>query len=396
MNGRKLTLTISGREALPVRAIPYIAEWKEVKASPGWIDWIADHLAQGKKAPRGTTPLTAYKWLKDKSPVTVSPSDWKLTVESLRARVASLGKKTNELPTPTTSFIVAAKLESLVDALPRGAFVWLDEFKVPYHNHRERNPLGRVTLNITPTACDNFNTRALVLFGFEEHEDYADNQPTESMKGSGKAFLDERKRPQKIDIDYWLARSGLSAREAAMLLCQFSPFDETCETGGTNDPDKTATDETGPEDFKRLLRAFEESAPVEKKIRLCEWHTIAKNEGQKHHSWIDRHMIAPPMPDKEVGAGETAAKEAKLKQDTDMPWLIPDPTDPAPEQSWYVPARYFARQLVKDDSTLLTKRRLLAEKVVQSLKSVGIKKRGGTKSFELGTVLKAFSNVNLG
>jgi hypothetical protein len=75
------------------------------------------------------------------------------------------------------------------------------------------------------------------------------------------------------------------------------------------------------------------------------------------------------------------------------PWEISDPNDPAPEQPWYTPARYFARELVKTDSTLLTKRMLLAVKVVQSLDAVGIKKRGGKKSLNHSTILKAFSNI---
>lgn len=77
------------------------------------------------------------------------------------------------------------------------------------------------------------------------------------------------------------------------------------------------------------------------------------------------------------------------------PWLIEDPRDPNPEQPWYIPARYFARELVKCDSTLLAKRDILAKKVVQSLTSVSIKKRGGKKPFNPGTIKKAFSNVSL-
>ena len=79
------------------------------------------------------------------------------------------------------------------------------------------------------------------------------------------------------------------------------------------------------------------------------------------------------------------------------PWLIPEPNDPRPEgfQDWYTPARYFARRLVKDDSTLLVKRVLLAVKVSQSLENVGILSRS-KKAFDAGTIKKAFVNVNLG
>ena len=80
----------------------------------------------------------------------------------------------------------------------------------------------------------------------------------------------------------------------------------------------------------------------------------------------------------------------------DKPWLIPNPQDPKPIQPWYIPARYFARQLVKEDLTLLVKKSLLAKKTSQSLGSVGIFKRGGKELLSEGTVLKAFSNVTLG
>lgn len=78
------------------------------------------------------------------------------------------------------------------------------------------------------------------------------------------------------------------------------------------------------------------------------------------------------------------------------PWMAIDPRDPEPEQQWFTPARYFARQLIKDDSTLLIKRSLLTQKTVQSLTSVGIYKRGGVLPFDPETIKKALSNVSLG
>ncbi|MDO9048304.1 MAG: hypothetical protein Q7U66_11290 [Methylobacter sp.] len=78
------------------------------------------------------------------------------------------------------------------------------------------------------------------------------------------------------------------------------------------------------------------------------------------------------------------------------PWLIHDPKDPPPIQPWYTPARYFARQVVINDSSLLTKQTLLAGKVVQRLTAAGFKKRGGKLPFGSGTVKKALSNISLG
>lgn len=91
---------------------------------------------------------------------------------------------------------------------------------------------------------------------------------------------------------------------------------------------------------------------------------------------------------------ETLNKDADIARK--KPWLIPAECDPTPELPWYTPARFFARELVKDDSTLLTKRDLLAKKVVHSLSNVGIKKRGGEKPFDPSTVKKALTNVKLG
>ncbi|WP_309683036.1 hypothetical protein [Polaromonas sp.] len=81
---------------------------------------------------------------------------------------------------------------------------------------------------------------------------------------------------------------------------------------------------------------------------------------------------------------------------SEKPWLVIDPSDPKAIQPWYTPARYFARQLVIEDSTLLQKRSVLAGKVSKSLADTGFKKRGGKLALNSETVLKAFSNVFLG
>ena len=80
---------------------------------------------------------------------------------------------------------------------------------------------------------------------------------------------------------------------------------------------------------------------------------------------------------------------------TESPWNIEDPKDPTPKQPWYTPARYFARQLVKDDSTLILKREILADKTSQSLAKAGIYKRGGMKPLMPSTILQAFNNIIL-
>ena len=101
----------------------------------------------------------------------------------------------------------------------------------------------------------------------------------------------------------------------------------------------------------------------------------------------------PPATDTapEQNTATPASVEAVAK-----PWLKVDPRDPNPKQDWYTPARYFARQLVIADTTLLTKKLILADKVSSSLVGVGIFKRGGKKPHAPDTVLKAFANVTWG
>ncbi len=111
------------------------------------------------------------------------------------------------------------------------------------------------------------------------------------------------------------------------------------------------------------------------------WHSV---EGKQVSLKVADYAVLMP-PDLDAKGND----ELKL-------WLVPDPRDPQPEQDWYTPARYFARQLVEQDTTLLTKLDSLADKVRLSLNKVGIYKRGGKKSFSSGTIKKAFVNVKLG
>ena len=95
-----------------------------------------------------------------------------------------------------------------------------------------------------------------------------------------------------------------------------------------------------------------------------------------------------------VGASDSV--ESAKPHAASKPWLAIDPSDPKAQQSWYTPARYFARQLVIKDSSLILKKFLLADQVSKSLAGVGIFKRGEKEPPAATTVLKAFSNVSLG
>lgn len=68
---QKLTVLIGGREALPVRAIPYVAGWSHISA-----DAVAKHLARIKPPPFARLRNTTAFRLFGKTPVKVLPKEW--------------------------------------------------------------------------------------------------------------------------------------------------------------------------------------------------------------------------------------------------------------------------------------------------------------------------------
>lgn len=105
-------------------------------------------------------------------------------------------------------------------------------------------------------------------------------------------------------------------------------------------------------------------------------------------------IVADLFTDDDAQNIHAASESGKIEKEKGQPHLIHKEGDPIPKHPWYTPARYFARQLVRQDSTLLIKRDILAEKVSKSLFEVGIYKRSIQKQKLNGsTVKKAFSNI---
>jgi hypothetical protein len=111
-------------------------------------------------------------------------------------------------------------------------------------------------------------------------------------------------------------------------------------------------------------------------------------EINQHLEWVDMGWAE----NKDAIAKSQAGKIGHIGE---KPWLITDPKDPPPKYPWYTPARYFARQEVIADPTLISKRKLLANKVANALYAVNFKNRSKNK-FDPGTILKAFTKVTLG
>lgn len=78
------------------------------------------------------------------------------------------------------------------------------------------------------------------------------------------------------------------------------------------------------------------------------------------------------------------------------PHLIVNPNDPEPDQVWYTPARYFARQLILQDSTLRVKLPVLTKKVAKMLEEAEIYAHDNhlkKSPLQPQTVKKAFHNI---
>ena len=138
---------------------------------------------------------------------------------------------------------------------------------------------------------------------------------------------------------------------------------------------------------QQLQRDAEISYTIEKMKRsraIGEPHSPA-DDWQKDDADITRTS-------QEIDAPPISSSEASSK---DKPCEIIHPEDPVAAQPWYTAARYFARQLVKNDSTLLLKKALLTSKVSLMLERSGYYKRGGKKPLSQASVLKALANIKL-
>ena len=160
----------------------------------------------------------------------------------------------------------------------------------------------------------------------------------------------------------WFGLRAVRSQEAAMLLCQFNPHDDQ------SDPLEVFNPETGPDDFKLLLRVFEDVANADSQPRsLQQWLVIARDKGLKYHSWIDEYaksqtVISPCLESAPVESAYSGTPESS-EQHTFMPrigWQV------ALYESWPAMRKLYGRDpspanaikyLKKNDNsgTILTK-----------------------------------------
>lgn len=84
-----------------------------------------------------------------------------------------------------------------------------------------------------------------------------------------------------LDADHWWRLTSVTPYEAAMLHCRFNPHDDN------SSPLTTTTDLTTPDDYKKLLRVFEDLALTTPLTRsLADWLEVAKTSKLRFHEWI--------------------------------------------------------------------------------------------------------------
>lgn len=112
-----LVVSVAGRDALPVRALPYVTGWL---ISP---DIVASNFARSETGASELLKSTDSYHLVGERVVKLLPKEWDRYVVALRALSAELHEQFADYDQG-----YAAWRRSSVAKLPAGAFVWLDEF----------------------------------------------------------------------------------------------------------------------------------------------------------------------------------------------------------------------------------------------------------------------------
>lgn len=203
-----------------------------------------------------------------------------------------------------------------------------------------------------------------------------------------KDLLDEKlNNSHKIDWNYWFSLPLWETEEAINLLSLFDPSIRDEDKKYLNLRPKYSIDGEvkGELNKKVTLAEREQQANIlSKEVSPTEWVQWAMKKGYYIPTQLNQLKITIE-----------AKQGSKLDVNNgDKPWLIPNSVDPEPAIEWYIPARYFARKLIRQDPLLLSKRLLLAEKVRKEFSAYQIYKRGAKHPPQAETILKAFTNVN--
>lgn len=315
---KQLTFKINGRDAVPVRAIPYVSSWIFFHPSV-----VVANLA------RHIRTLTIYR-IPFNTPIQIKANEWR----KLKKRIKELCLRYENNAISDVEW-----KREFVKLLPADAFVWRDDLENSWKNIRKNwnfidKPLVNTELVLAPTLdADEIAMVMMDDMAYKNIGKYLDGYwekpwgelPVEQRQAWREALstivgVDDKDgkewgardakcitecydrsndpafKSEKLVAWYdycmntnaWLDMDNVTPKEAAMLLCQMNPFED-------EDPEHVFVDgdETSPDRYRLLLRAFEDKASVSPEPRtLMQWWSIALSRGLSYHSWIDEYVRA--------------------------------------------------------------------------------------------------------
>ena len=113
-----------------------------------------------------------------------------------------------------------------------------------------------------------------------------------------------------LDAAGFFALAHVPPVHAAMLLCRLCPHDET-----EQDAERISTEETTPDDFKRLRLTFLDKDRASPGNRtLLDWLAIAEQAGRRTHSWARRYGQVRGLADQAVRAPSESPSPKPARQ----------------------------------------------------------------------------------
>lgn len=289
------------REALPVRAIPYVTGWDGDFGVPPWEVTIRLQTNINLHA----WGISAYRVL-DGKPVAVQPRQWVMVEAQLAGYSEKLHRlyPRNEHLKPSAEGVAEWQSEA-AEKLPARAFVWLDEFKAEYRGwlgskFKSRPNLVIPEFDLTPLLSE--EVRKMVLEGFE--------QPKQEELAVVDKLFDEIEK-LKTDIDDWKSTDHSKTADRLILKQQLEPLQYRLAE---------------LEEKKRVLRGdlSESKSEIVADISLQDietWDSLAQNGHEKYRRlWravrLDeseqRAMIEVLERNKATTASEMEARKKKL------------------------------------------------------------------------------------
>ena len=291
-------VTIEGKEAIPVRAIPLLTDWEVL--SP---DECANAFAGAEHAVPHLEGLPTFRLNADGRHEAISPRWWANWI------VRALDACSERITAGQASHEVGYqqwRQEALV-LLPAGVFVWRESFEAAYQHEYGPDSLRvrfseqayqaeTYDLNFNPEHGPCKDWRELVLEGFKSNEDAGGeklnqmlewpNAPREVLTGQEAAEHEAAWMDATLDAAMFFALPHVTPVQAAMLLCRLNPQNEA-----EKDAENCNTDCTKPEDFKRLRTLFnsvDKARPANRS--LLDWMETADELKCKFHPWAWRYV----------------------------------------------------------------------------------------------------------